>query len=55
MLFAPMANVGKLQMDRDGVYIDIKNVHYTKSENLGGIDENIVHGKSLLKMGRGRG
>jgi ribosome biogenesis protein BMS1 len=24
LLYAPMANVGRVKMDRDGVYIDIK-------------------------------
>ena len=34
LLYAPMANVGRLQMDRDGVYIEIKDVHYTKPDQL---------------------
>ena len=35
MLYAPMANVGRVQVDKDGgVYINIKNVHYTKPESL---------------------
>jgi len=33
-LFAPMANVGRVQMDNDGLFINIKNVHYTKPEHL---------------------
>ena len=28
-LFAPMANIGKLHMDRDGVYIDVKKMNHT--------------------------
>jgi ribosome biogenesis protein BMS1 len=33
-LYAPMANVGRVVVDKDGMYIDIKNIHYTKPENL---------------------
>jgi hypothetical protein len=45
-----MANVGRVQMDRDGVYIEIRDVHYTKRDNLlvgedkeGGDDSGIAH------------
>eukprot|EP01038_Epipyxis_sp_PR26KG_P004817 gene4817-6750_t len=34
LLYAPMSNVGRVQMDREGLYIDIKNIHYTKPELL---------------------
>jgi ribosome biogenesis protein BMS1 len=35
LLYAPMANVGGVQvMDRDGLYINLKNINYTKKENL---------------------
>lgn len=35
LLYAPMANVGRVQIsDKDGVYIDLKNIHYTKKEHL---------------------
>ena len=38
LLYAPLSNVGSISMDQDGVYIDIKHVNYTKSEQftLGG-------------------
>eukprot|EP01034_Spumella_vulgaris_P042464 gene42464-52664_t len=34
LLYAPLANIGRVSMDKDGLYIEIKNVHYTKKENL---------------------
>jgi ribosome biogenesis protein BMS1 len=34
LLYAPLANVGRVKMDSSGVYIELKNVHYTKKENL---------------------
>ena len=35
LLYAPMANVGRMQIDKDGgVYINVKNVNYTKPELL---------------------
>ncbi len=35
LLYAPMANVGRVQMiDKDGLYINIANINYTKPENL---------------------
>lgn len=33
-LYAPMANIGRVTVDKDGMYIDIKHIHYTKPENL---------------------
>ena len=34
LLYAPLANVGRVKIDNDGVYIELKTVHYTKKENL---------------------
>ena len=34
LLYAPMANVGRVKMDRDGTYIELSEVHYTKPEHL---------------------
>jgi ribosome biogenesis protein BMS1 len=34
LLYAPLANVGRVKIDSDGVYIELKTVHYTKKENL---------------------
>ena len=34
LLYAPMANVGRVKIDSGGVYIELKTVHYTKKENL---------------------
>lgn len=34
LLYAPLANIGRVSMDKDGTYIEIKNVHYTKKEHL---------------------
>eukprot|EP01035_Chromulina_nebulosa_P018303 gene18303-23988_t len=47
LLYAPMANVGRVSMDKDGMYIDIKYIHYTKPENLQlgdslGVDNRLV-------------
>jgi len=34
-LYAPLANVGRVHIyDKDSMYIDIKDIHYTKKENL---------------------
>ena len=65
LLYAPLANVGRLQMDRDGLYIDIKNVHYTdksqlqvgEGEQVGLGDESLMAGpagllKALQQTGR---
>ena len=38
-----MANVGRVKIDSDGVYIELKSVHYTKPQNLlfcDGLDHN---------------
>lgn len=64
-LYAPMANVGRVQMESDGVYINIKNIHYTKPEYLQ-LGEDGVHKefalagpgsllRSLQDTGKGRG
>lgn len=34
LLYAPMANVGRVTMDRDSMYIDIKQINYTKKDLL---------------------
>ena len=34
LLYAPLANVGRVRMDKDGTYIELHSVHYTKPENL---------------------
>lgn len=35
LLYAPMANVGRVQiLDKDGMYINLKNINYTKKEML---------------------
>lgn len=34
LLYAPMANVGRVSMDKDALYIELKNVHYTKKDQL---------------------
>jgi hypothetical protein len=34
LLYAPMANVGRVTMDRDGLYIELKNINYTKKSQL---------------------
>jgi ribosome biogenesis protein BMS1 len=34
LLYAPMANVGRVTMDRDGLYIELKNINYTKKDQL---------------------
>ena len=49
LLYAPMANVGRLQMDRDGVYIEIRDVHYTKPDQLF-LGEERVSGTSDLDL-----
>ncbi len=40
LLYAPFANIGRVQTDKDGMYIDIKDVHYTKDEYLDVTDQN---------------
>jgi ribosome biogenesis protein BMS1 len=56
LLYAPMANVGRVQiLDKDGMYINLKNVHYTKKEMLhigdkeG--DENMDAGEETSNVG----
>jgi ribosome biogenesis protein BMS1 len=35
LLYAPMANVGRVEItEKDGVYIDLKSINYTKKEHL---------------------
>jgi ribosome biogenesis protein BMS1 len=34
LLYAPMANVGRVRIDKDGTYIELHDVHYTKPEYL---------------------
>eukprot|EP01041_Mallomonas_annulata_P002831 gene2831-5563_t len=34
LLHAPLANIGKVKMDQDGTYIDLKNVNYTRPDLL---------------------
>ncbi len=34
LLYAPMANVGRVTMDRDGLYIELKNIEYRKKGQL---------------------
>lgn len=42
LLYAPMANVGRVQMsDRDGVFIELRDIHYTKREHLTVLDQKI--------------
>ena len=43
LLYAPMANVGRVRMDKDGTYIDLHTVHYTKPENLDLADRSKVN------------
>jgi ribosome biogenesis protein BMS1 len=39
-LYAPMSNVGRVKIDKDGMYIEIKDIHYTKPEMLDLVDQN---------------
>ena len=48
LLYAPMANVGRVTMDKDGLYIELKNVNYTKSENL-----HVADGGSAMGLSAG--
>lgn len=41
-LYAPMSNVGRVKIDKDGMYIDIKDIHYTKPEMLDLVDQNEI-------------
>lgn len=50
LLYAPLANVGRVQMDKDGVYIDIKDVHYTKNEQLH-IGQAVQEGRTDIYAG----
>ena len=34
LLYAPMANVGRVTMDRDGLYIELKTVNYSRRDQL---------------------
>lgn len=34
LLYAPMANVGRVSMDKDSLYIDLKHIHYTKKDQI---------------------
>eukprot|EP01042_Synura_sphagnicola_P002984 gene2984-3659_t len=43
LLYAPFANVGLVKMDQDGVYIDIKNVIYTKPDLLVSTSASVPH------------
>ncbi len=44
LLYAPQADIGRVKMDEDGIYIDLKHVNYTKSEDgsagSGDLDDN---------------
>jgi ribosome biogenesis protein BMS1 len=33
-LYAPFSNVGRVKIDKDGMYIEIKDIHYTKSDMI---------------------
>jgi len=46
-----MANVGRVTMDREGTYIELKNIHYTKREHLSLPDQGAI---SSGKDGRHR-
>jgi ribosome biogenesis protein BMS1 len=35
-----MSNVGRVKIDKDGMYIEIKDIHYTKPEMLDLVDQN---------------
>lgn len=52
LLYAPLANVGRVQMDKDGVYIDIKDIHYTKPDALF-LGEEKVEERKLELFGAG--
>ena len=41
LLYAPMANVGRVTMDRDGLYIELKNINYTKKDQLYLADQSL--------------
>jgi ribosome biogenesis protein BMS1 len=55
LLYAPMANVGRVSMDRDSLYIDLKQIHYTKKDQLylpdQGTQEDRVEGSLLYNSG----
>jgi hypothetical protein len=34
LLHAPLADSGRVAVDKDGLYIELRNVHYTKPEML---------------------
>ncbi len=34
LLYAPMANVGRVSMDKDSMYIELKNINYSKRDQL---------------------
>lgn len=40
LLYAPMANVGRVSMDKDAMYIELKNINYTKKDQLFIGDQN---------------
>merc|ERR1712100_290050 len=41
LLFAPLSNVGAVSFDKDAVYIDIGNAHYTKKTDIADNDEDM--------------
>lgn len=48
LLYAPMANVGRVSMDRDSLYIDLKHINYTKKDQLYLPDQEQVDDNDLV-------
>lgn len=53
LLYAPMANVGRVTMDRDGTYIELKNINYTKKDQLYLADQQVGLGKTYNNANAG--
>ena len=41
LLYAPMTNIGRVIVDKDGLYIDIHKINYTKAEHLQLADQSL--------------
>lgn len=53
LLYAPMSNIGNVTMDKDGVYIQLKSVNYTKKEFLQVGDRSRQRKRAFDKDGAG--
>jgi ribosome biogenesis protein BMS1 len=53
LLYAPMANVGRVSMDKDSLYIDLKHIHYTKKDQIYLPDQQQQAGVGEEDLGKG--